>query len=78
MPWRETSVMDERLRFVRAYRAGETAMTELCRQAQISRKTGYKWVERFAESVKQGCSIEAEHRTCRRERRRSSNARSWR
>jgi len=39
--------MDERLRFVMAYRAGETGMTELCRAAGISRKTGYKWVERY-------------------------------
>jgi transposase InsO family protein len=48
MPWRETSVMDERLDFVQAYRAGETTMSELCRQAGISSKTGYKWVERYA------------------------------
>ena len=46
MPWRETSVMDERLQLVRAYRRGEVAMAELCRQAGISRKTAYKWVER--------------------------------
>ena len=46
MPWRETSVMDERLQFVMAYQAGEVGMTELCRVAGISRKTGYKWLER--------------------------------
>jgi transposase-like protein len=46
MPWRETSVMDERLRLVIEYRRGEIPMAELCRQAQVSRKTAYKWVER--------------------------------
>src|SRR5262245_23589471 len=46
MPWRETSVMDERSRLVLEYRRGEIPMAELCRQAGVSRKTGYKWVER--------------------------------
>src|SRR4029450_3765165 len=49
MPWRETSVMDERLRLVIEYQRGEIPMAELCRQAQVSRKTGYKWVERHGE-----------------------------
>jgi len=47
MPWRDTSVMEERLQFVKAYAAGEAGMAELCRSAGISRKTGYKWVERY-------------------------------
>lgn len=42
MPWRETSVMDERLEFVKCYEAGEIGLAELCRSAGISRKTGYK------------------------------------
>lgn len=48
MPWRETRVMDERLRLVMGYRGGEIGMAELCRSAGISRKTGYKWLERYA------------------------------
>jgi transposase InsO family protein len=47
MPWRETCVMDERLQFVAAYQAGKVGMAELCRAAGISRKTGYKWIERY-------------------------------
>lgn len=54
MPWRETSVMDERLQFVMAYQAGEVGMTELCRSAGISRKTGYKWLERYLVDGKAG------------------------
>jgi putative transposase len=41
MPWKECSVMDERLQFVARRLAGE-AMAELCREFGISRKTGYK------------------------------------
>src|ERR1700730_19404732 len=41
MPWKECSVMDERLQFVARRLAGET-MAELCRGFGISRKTGYK------------------------------------
>ena len=36
MPWRECSVMDERLQFVARRLAGE-AMAELCREFGISR-----------------------------------------
>lgn len=39
--------MDERMRFI--VRCGEVgpSFTELCREFGISRKTGYKWVERY-------------------------------
>jgi transposase InsO family protein len=48
MPWRECSVMEERLRFVARLLEGE-AMTEVCREFGISRKTGYKIFERYKE-----------------------------
>jgi len=48
MPWREWSVMDERLRFVARLLDGE-AMTEVCREFGISRKTGYKIFGRYQE-----------------------------
>ncbi len=37
MPWKESSVMDERLRFVARLPDGEV-MTDLCREFGISRK----------------------------------------
>src|SRR5215218_5448269 len=40
MPWKECSVMGERLRFVARLLDGE-AMTQVCRDFGISRKTGY-------------------------------------
>lgn len=46
MPWKETSVMEERLRFVARLLEGES-MSEVCRAFGISRKTGYKIFNRY-------------------------------
>jgi transposase len=46
MPWRECSVVEERLRFVARLLEGE-AMTEVCRAFGIARKTGCKIFERY-------------------------------
>jgi putative transposase len=46
MPWKASSVMEERLRFVARLLDGE-AMTDVCREFGISRKTGYKIFERY-------------------------------
>jgi putative transposase len=46
MPWQECSKVDERLRFVARLLEGEK-MAELCREFEISRKTGYKIYNRF-------------------------------
>ena len=48
MPWREVDPMDERLCFVVERELGGTALADLCRQYGISRKTGYKWLARYA------------------------------
>ena len=47
MPWKTSSVMDEKLRFVFEYERDEQTMTELCRQFGISRETGYVVLRRF-------------------------------
>ena len=46
MPWRECSKMNERLRFVARLLEGEK-MAELCREFDISRKTGHKIFTRY-------------------------------
>jgi putative transposase len=48
MPWKESSVMEERLCFVARLLDGEP-MTEVCRDFGISRKTGYKIFDRYNE-----------------------------
>ncbi|WP_031251545.1 helix-turn-helix domain-containing protein, partial [Mesorhizobium sp. LSHC412B00] len=48
MPWKECSVMEERLRFVARLLDGE-GMSDVCREFGISRKTGYKIFNRYKE-----------------------------
>ena len=48
MPWKECSVMEERLRFIARLLEGE-AMTDVCLAFGISRKTGYKILARYRE-----------------------------
>jgi len=47
MPWHETGPMDQRMQFVLACEREPSSMAEQCRRFGISRKTGYKWLERF-------------------------------
>jgi transposase InsO family protein len=49
MPWKEVTHMEERARFVILANDGTYTLTELCEQFGISRKTGYKWLARYAE-----------------------------
>ena len=56
MPWLETAPMEQRERFVRDDRLALYTMTELCDRYDISRKTGYKWLERFDAGGRAGLS----------------------
>ena len=47
MPFKETRVMDQRQRFVLEVHHSLTSFSELCERYDISRKTGYKWIERW-------------------------------
>ncbi len=49
MPWLETSPMEQRERFIADHRRGLYTMSELCQRYSVSRKTGYKWLDRFEE-----------------------------
>ncbi len=46
VPWKASSVLDERIRFVMAVLGGEVSMAGLCLSHGISRETGYKWLAR--------------------------------
>src|SRR3954470_11795236 len=53
MPWINITPMEEIIRFVMLARSGHFTVTELCEQFGISRKTGYKYLERHsAEGLK--------------------------
>ena len=47
MGWKETCVVEERFKFIVDYRSDDWSMAELCRRYGVSRKTGYKWLERY-------------------------------
>jgi transposase InsO family protein len=47
MPWKECDVREERFRFIEDWRSEEYSMAELCRHYEVTRATGYKWVERY-------------------------------
>ena len=49
MPWRDTTKMLERMRFVVDAEKDLFTMTELCGRYGISRVTGHKWIGRFRE-----------------------------
>lgn len=55
MPWKVSSVMEERLRFVARLLDG-VSMTDVCREFGISRKTGDKIFERYKEMGPVGLS----------------------
>lgn len=50
MPWREASVMDERVAMLRKWESGMYSAAELASEFGISRPTIYKWVERYLET----------------------------
>jgi putative transposase len=58
MPWKATSVTDQRAKFMLDYnervRTGQTTMFALCTEHGVSRKTGYKIVARYEQSGWQG------------------------
>ncbi len=49
MPWKETDQMNERVKFIAAFLEKAHTFSELCEEFEISRKTGYKWVERYSD-----------------------------
>jgi putative transposase len=54
MPWSQTSPMDQRTQFIADHLRQRYSMAELCEQYGISRKTGYKWIERYVERGPEG------------------------
>ena len=47
MPWKEVSIMSQRLEFVTLATAENANIRHLCRCFGISSATAYKWLDRF-------------------------------
>jgi transposase InsO family protein len=54
MPFETRSAVDQRNLFITAWLKREQSLSALCRQFTISRKCGYKWIERFDEQGREG------------------------
>ncbi len=54
MSWKVSCAMDERVKFVADCLSEEFCMAEVCRRYGVSRKTGYKWLERYHASGPDG------------------------
>jgi putative transposase len=54
MGWMETCVVDERMRFVMAAEEREESFAAICRRFGVSRRIGYKWIERYRQSGVEG------------------------
>jgi transposase InsO family protein len=54
MAWKEASTMSLREEFVQLVEKQSLSFKELCERYQISRKTGYKWLKRYARQGQSG------------------------
>lgn len=54
MPWIEVIPMDEKILFIADHLRGIYSHSELCLNFGISRKTGYKWLERYRQHAMAG------------------------
>jgi transposase InsO family protein len=50
MPWKSSSIMEERIKFVIRASLEGVNFSSLCRSFGISRPTGYRWLNRYRES----------------------------
>ena len=50
MSWKEVNPMQQKILFIADYLRQTSSLTALCFQYGISRKTGYKWIQRFESS----------------------------
>jgi len=49
MPWKDVRPMDEKILFIADYLRQVDSFSRLCERFGVSRKTGYKWIERYGQ-----------------------------
>jgi putative transposase len=54
MVWRKTCAMEERMHFVMAVERQEEPFAAICRSFGVSRRVGYKWLERYGDEGVEG------------------------
>lgn len=59
MPWKEETIMSQKLNFVQSFMEEQISFTQLCKKFQISRKTGYSILKRYKEHGYQGLQTQS-------------------
>ena len=55
MPWQDVKPMDQKILFIADYlRGAGVSFSDLCQRYSISRKTGYKWINRYRDQGADG------------------------
>src|SRR5215469_11123564 len=54
MPWKEKTVMDERMMLLSEHLTGQYSLSQLAQRRGISRKTAYKWIGRYLQAGPEG------------------------
>jgi transposase InsO family protein len=54
MPWKATCVTNERTIMISEYISGDFSIAEVARRRGVSRKTVYKWIERYERELPEG------------------------
>ena len=64
MSWKESDRVSERLEFVKLAGVEGANIAALCRRFGVSRKTGYKWLQRFNDDGKVGLQDKSRKPAC--------------
>src|SRR5947199_125147 len=54
MPWKTTCPVEQRRRFIHEFLRNKIPVSRLCQHWDISRKTAYKWLDRYEEGGRAG------------------------
>ncbi len=62
MPWKTMDQQEQRYDMVREMRSGALSVSEVCRRWHISRKTAYKWQQRYRQERLKGLADRSQRR----------------
>jgi len=54
MPWKDTTIMEQKIEFICEWRTEKHTIIELCNHFEISRPTAYKIIDRFEKESYEG------------------------
>ena len=49
MPWKDTTIMEQKVEFINEWLSNQYTVTELCKAFEISRPTAYRLIKRYEE-----------------------------